>query len=149
MSAEIDKEDLQRSILETLIFIFQHESSSLLDGYLGFIENNLTIQNHCLSKAKKLRCPVANSIYLGSYYREMLISSSSVGVCRCVSRKDMTYTFLIILGIGFFLVGANYYNSFVGWLGVFLLVAGILLLILFYVYRALTKRKSERRPQNP
>ena len=65
-----------------------------------------------------------------------------------VSREDWACVVLIILGIILFLVGANYYNSIVGWLGVFLFVGGILALIVLYVYNALTKQKAQNAPQN-
>jgi hypothetical protein len=55
---------------------------------------------------------------------------------------------LIIVGIILFLVGANYYNSLVGWLGVFLFALGILALIVLYVYHTLTKPAGQNAPQN-
>ena len=65
-----------------------------------------------------------------------------------MSREDWACLVLIILGVILFLVGANIYNSIVGWLGVFLFVAGILALIVLYVYHALTKPKAQIEPQN-
>jgi hypothetical protein len=60
-----------------------------------------------------------------------------------VSWKDWTCLGLIILGFFLFLVGANYFNSFVGWTGVFLFVGGILALVVIYVYNTLTKHAVE------
>lgn len=65
-----------------------------------------------------------------------------------MSREDWACLVLVILGVILFLVGANIYNSIVGWLGVFLFVAGILALIILYVYHALTKPKAQIEPQN-
>jgi membrane-bound ClpP family serine protease len=61
-----------------------------------------------------------------------------------VSWEDWTCVGLIILGILLFLVGANYYDSAVGWLGVFLFVGGILILIVLYVYKALAKHSVQK-----
>ncbi len=61
-----------------------------------------------------------------------------------MSREDWACIFLIILGIILFLIGANYYNAIVGWLGVFLFLSGILALIALYVYNLLSKPKSPK-----
>jgi hypothetical protein len=65
-----------------------------------------------------------------------------------MSREDWICVAIIILGIILFLVGANIYNAPVGWVGVFLLVGGILALILMYVYNVL-KKEVPAAPQNP
>jgi membrane-bound ClpP family serine protease len=61
-----------------------------------------------------------------------------------VSREDWVCVGLIILGILLFLVGANYYDSVVGWLGAFLFIGGILILIVLYVYKALAKHSVQK-----
>jgi membrane-bound ClpP family serine protease len=61
-----------------------------------------------------------------------------------VSREDWACVGLILLGILLFLVGANYYDSVVGWLGVFLFIGGILILIVLYVYKALAKYSVQK-----
>jgi membrane-bound ClpP family serine protease len=58
-----------------------------------------------------------------------------------MSREDWACIGLMVLGILMFLVGANYYNNFVGWLGVFLFAGGALTLVLLYVYSSLSKSK--------
>jgi membrane-bound ClpP family serine protease len=60
-----------------------------------------------------------------------------------LSREDWACIGLIILGIVLFLIGANYYNAIVGWLGVFLFLGGILALIALYVYNVLSEPKSK------
>ena len=67
---------------------------------------------------------------------------------HAVSREDWACLVLVILGVILFLVGANIYNSIVGWLGVFLFVSGVLAVIVLYVYHALTKPKDQPEPQN-
>jgi len=46
----------------------------------------------------------------------------------------------IIVGVILFLYGANYYDATVGWTGVFLGIAGILVFLLYYIYSELTKK---------
>ncbi len=59
-----------------------------------------------------------------------------------VSREDWLCLCLIIVGIVFFLVGANIYNAIIGWFGVFLFLGGILALIMLSVYNSLSKPKT-------
>ena len=59
-----------------------------------------------------------------------------------MSRTDWIYVFLIILGIILFLVGANVYNDFVGWLGFFLALGSIIAYIIFYIYNYLARRRE-------
>jgi drug/metabolite transporter (DMT)-like permease len=66
-----------------------------------------------------------------------------------VSRQDWACAGLIVLGIILFLYGSKYYDNLVGWLGVFLVVGGLLALILLYVYNALSRLKGPTPLQNP
>jgi membrane-bound ClpP family serine protease len=61
-----------------------------------------------------------------------------------VSRTDWACLGLILLGIILFLIGANYYNAFAGWFGVFLFVGGVLAWIARYVYGMLVKRQVQK-----
>ena len=61
-----------------------------------------------------------------------------------MSREDWACIGLIIFGIVLFLIGANYYNAVVGWLGVFLFLGGILALIALYAYNLLNKPKLQQ-----
>jgi hypothetical protein len=71
------------------------------------------------------------------------------GVFGAVSRTDWVCVVLIVLGVVLFLIGANYYNSLVGWLGVFLLVGGTVAMIVMYVYGILSKHANPvDKPQN-
>ena len=60
-----------------------------------------------------------------------------------MSREDWICVALMILGIIFFLYGANYYDNTVGWAGVLLFVIGFFGLIILAVYNALRKRTPE------
>jgi membrane-bound ClpP family serine protease len=66
-----------------------------------------------------------------------------------VSREDWACVVLIVLGILLFLYGANYYDNFVGWMGVFLAIGGFLALIALYIYNFFTKPKLSGEAQNP
>jgi membrane-bound ClpP family serine protease len=61
-----------------------------------------------------------------------------------MSRADWVFFCLLILGVILFLIGANYYNSLVGWLGVFLFVGSIVAWILLYVYNWLKNRNIQK-----
>jgi len=87
---------------------------------------------------------VGNSIFQVN----VKVSDSSYRSLDSVSREDWACVVLILLGIILFLVGANYYNSLVGWSGVFMFIVGILALIVLCVYHTLTKPAGQNAPQN-
>jgi membrane-bound ClpP family serine protease len=69
-----------------------------------------------------------------------------------LSREDWACIGIIVMGIILFLVGANVYNAFLGYLGVFFLIGGVLALIALYIYNYLLSRRtpsSEEKPLNP
>ena len=53
---------------------------------------------------------------------------------------------VIILGVVLFLYGANFYDSNVGWVGVYLLSGGVLAFLVLYVYGELSKRMRVQKP---
>jgi hypothetical protein len=53
---------------------------------------------------------------------------------------------MVILGFVLFLYGANFYDAVIGWVGVYLIIGGMLVFLLFYIYNELTK-KVEVRPR--
>jgi drug/metabolite transporter (DMT)-like permease len=61
-----------------------------------------------------------------------------------MSRADWVFFALIVLGVIFFLIGANYWNEVVGWLGVFLITGSIVAWILLYVYGSLESRRTPK-----
>ncbi len=52
---------------------------------------------------------------------------------------------VILLGFVLFLYGANYYDATVGYVGIFLFLAGVIGIFALYIYGAFTKKA----PQNP
>jgi hypothetical protein len=53
---------------------------------------------------------------------------------------------MVILGFVFFLYGANFYDAVIGWVGVYLIIGGILVFLLFYIYNELTKKTEVQNP---
>ena len=45
-----------------------------------------------------------------------------------------------MLGVVLFLYGANYYDAAVGWVGVYLVIIGVMLILVRYIYYELTKK---------
>lgn len=64
-----------------------------------------------------------------------------------MSRISWACLGIIVLGIILFVCGANIYNAVVGWAGILLGVAGILVFLIRYIYSELTKKAET--PQNP
>ena len=58
-----------------------------------------------------------------------------------MSWTDWTLLGLFIFGFLLFLVGANYYNSVVGYSGVYLFIGSIAAYLVIYIYKELTKKK--------
>lgn len=84
---------------------------------------------------------IGNSIY-SSESKDY--SGSIAEAFMSVSRTDWACLGIIILGILLFLIGANVYNAYVGWFGVFLFVGGALFWIARYVYGMLVKRQVQK-----
>jgi len=53
---------------------------------------------------------------------------------------------LALIGVVLFLYGSNYFSAAVGWLGIFLIVAGIVVEIVLEVYVAVRKREEGQKP---
>ncbi len=53
---------------------------------------------------------------------------------------------IVILGFMLFLYGANMYDAFAGWIGVFLFLGGILIFLVFYIYGGLIKKEKIQNP---
>jgi len=53
---------------------------------------------------------------------------------------------MVILGFVLFLYGANFYDIVIGWVGVYLIIGGILVFLLFYIYNELTKKVKVQNP---
>jgi len=61
-----------------------------------------------------------------------------------LSQTDWICIGLALLGVFLFLYGANFYNAFVGWFGVFLFVGSIVAWIVLYVYGALFRKNVQK-----
>ena len=61
-----------------------------------------------------------------------------------MSQTDWICIGLALLGVFLFLYGANFYNAFVGWFGVFLFVGSIVAWIVLYVYGALFRKNVQK-----
>jgi hypothetical protein len=59
-----------------------------------------------------------------------------------MSWKSLAMLIVVVLGIGLFLYGANYYDAVTGWIGVFLIIAGVVAYLVLEVYGILRKRGS-------
>jgi len=57
-----------------------------------------------------------------------------------MSRVDLACLGMVILGFVLFLYGANFYDVVIGWVGVYLIIGGIMVFLLFYIYNELTKK---------
>lgn len=58
-----------------------------------------------------------------------------------MSRNDVVCWLVIILGFIMFLYGANYYNESIGWVGLLLVVGGLLAEIILKVNEVVGKRE--------
>ncbi len=63
-----------------------------------------------------------------------------------MSRLDWVCLGIVILGFALFLYGANLYDAVVGWFGVYLMIGGILVYLIFYIYNELTKKVGVQNP---
>jgi hypothetical protein len=63
-----------------------------------------------------------------------------------MSRIDWASIGAFILGFILFLYGSNYYNPLVGWTGVFLDLSAIVLVVVRFAYKELTKNKQTQNP---
>ena len=60
-----------------------------------------------------------------------------------MSKTDLILLFVFILGFILFLYGANFYNSVVGYAGIYLFIGTIGAYLLIYIYKELTKKTPE------
>ena len=56
--------------------------------------------------------------------------------------KDIICLFTVALGVILFLYGANYYDVVAGWAGIFLIVIGLVLVLVFRLYDFVGKKAS-------
>ena len=58
-----------------------------------------------------------------------------------MSWTDWTLLCLFIVGFLLFLVGANTYNAVVGYSGIYLFISSIIVYLIVYIYKEITKKK--------
>jgi SNF family Na+-dependent transporter len=63
-----------------------------------------------------------------------------------MSRVDLVCLGIVVLGFVLFLYGANFFDAVSGWVGVYLIIGGILVFLLFYIYNELTKKVEVQNP---
>ena len=63
-----------------------------------------------------------------------------------MSRLDLACLGIVVLGFVLFLYGANFFDVVIGWVGVYLIIGGILVFLLFYIYNELTKKVEVQNP---
>jgi divalent metal cation (Fe/Co/Zn/Cd) transporter len=63
-----------------------------------------------------------------------------------MSRVDLACLGMVILGVVLFLYGANFFDAVIGWVGVYFIIGGILVFLLFYIYNELTKKVEVQNP---
>jgi len=63
-----------------------------------------------------------------------------------MSRLDLACLGIVILGFVLFLYGANFFDAVIGWVGVYLIIGGILVFLLLYIYNELTKKVEVQNP---
>ena len=78
-----------------------------------------------------------------SIYSKIVVNSNISEMGRSsMIKSDWACLGIVVLGVLLFLYGANYYDPTVGWLGVFLFVAGAVSFLALYVYHELTKTRN-------
>jgi len=63
-----------------------------------------------------------------------------------MSRVNLVCLGMAVLGFVLFLYGANFFAAVVGWVGVYLIIGGIMVFLLFYIYNELMKKGEVQNP---
>jgi len=63
-----------------------------------------------------------------------------------MSWTDLTLLCLFIIGFLLFLVGANTYNSVIGYSGIYLFIGSIIVYLVVYIYKEISKKKPGQHP---
>jgi hypothetical protein len=63
-----------------------------------------------------------------------------------MSWTDLTLLCLFIIGFLLFLVGANTYNSVIGYSGIYLFIGSIIVYLVVYIYKEISKKKPAQNP---
>jgi membrane-bound ClpP family serine protease len=63
-----------------------------------------------------------------------------------MSWTDLTLLCLFIVGFLLFLVGANTYNAVIGYSGIYLFIGSIIVYLIVYIYKEISKKKPAQNP---
>jgi membrane-bound ClpP family serine protease len=63
-----------------------------------------------------------------------------------MSWTDLTLLCLFIVGFLLFLVGANTYNAVIGYSGIYLFIVSIIVYLVVYIYKEISKKKPAQNP---
>jgi hypothetical protein len=63
-----------------------------------------------------------------------------------MSWTDLTLLCLFIVGFLLFLVGANTYNAVIGYSGIYLFIGSIIVYLVVYIYKEISKKKPAQNP---
>lgn len=63
-----------------------------------------------------------------------------------MSWTDWTLLCLFIVGFLLFLVGANTYNAVIGYSGIYLFIGSIIVYLVVYIYKEISKKKPAQNP---
>lgn len=63
-----------------------------------------------------------------------------------MSWKDFVCLSVVLVGVVLFLYGANYFNTAVGWTGVYAMIGGLVGEIVLKVYENITKGERGQKP---
>ncbi len=59
-----------------------------------------------------------------------------------MSWEDLVCLCVVIMGVVLFLFGANYYDALIGWIGGYLVIAGLLMKIVLTIWKSLKKKEE-------
>jgi len=63
-----------------------------------------------------------------------------------MSWTDWALLCLFIVGFLLFLVGANTYNAVIGYSGIYLFIGSIIVYLVVYIYKEISKKKPDQNP---
>lgn len=61
-----------------------------------------------------------------------------------MSRTDWACLVIVLLGFTLFLYGANVFDAFIGWIGVYFFFGGVIIFLILYIYGELKKPEIQK-----
>jgi len=59
--------------------------------------------------------------------------------------KNLFFLCSLLIGIILFLYGASFYNAVLGWIGVYLILGGLLIFLIIYIYNGIFQIKQAQK----